>query len=177
MSLVYVGSLSIGGTVPGAAAVAVAGAAGINAALPDLQARLDALLAFAPVDVNFAAQLALAQQMVVSIQASIAVSLPAPSIAAQIAIVSALIADLAAAALSINAQLTIVADFQALLSAAGIHVYAFDGDTDQLGPEVTAELVGGVPGGGPTDHANALVLVTTVGATWAAMGNVFQVTP
>lgn len=177
MTVTYVGDISIGQAVPGAAAAAVAGAAGINAALPDILARLAALQNFAPQPVSFAAQLALAQQMVSSIQLSISLGIPVPSIAAQIAAVLALVAELLAAVLSINAQLAIVTDFQVLLGAAGVHVYAYAGQVGSFGGEFSAELAGGVPGGGPTDASNALVLVTTVPATWAAMAQVFNVSP
>lgn len=177
MTITALGELSIGETIPGAAAVGVAGAAGINLALPDIQARLDALLAFSPAAVDFAAQLALAQQIVVSIQAAITAGLTPPSISAQIAAVGALIAELTAAVASIHAQLTIIVDFQALLSAAGIFAYAYDGQVDDLGDELDAEIGGGIGGGSPTDHCNALVLVTSEGATWTAMGEIFQVTP
>lgn len=177
MSVDYLGSLSIGDAVPAGLAASVAGVAGINLALPDIQARIDSLLAFSPGAVDFAAQLALANQIVLGIQAAISGGLTPPSIAVQIAQIAALIAELLATVTAINVQLGIVVDFQALLGAAGVHGYAFDGDTDQLGPELTTELAGGVPGGGPTDHANAVVLVTTVPATWAAMAQVFKVTP
>ena len=103
--------------------------------------------------------------------------MPVPDISAQIAAIAAQIASLLAAVVAVNAQLTIVTDFQALLEAAGVHVYAFAGQTNQLGPELDTELAGGVPGGSPTDPANAIVLITTVPSTWDAMEEVFQVTP
>jgi hypothetical protein len=177
MSLVYCGELTIGGAVPGANACAIAGYAGINAALPDITEKLAALLAFVPTPVDFQLQLQLAQQMVASVQASITLGLPVPSIAAQIAIVTALIADLTASVVSISAQLGIITDFQALLGAAGVHVYAYAGPANGLGGEVTTALATGLPGGAPTDATNALVLATTVPATWTAMAQVFQVVP
>jgi hypothetical protein len=175
--ITYVGELTIGAAVPGAASAAIAGFAGINAALPDILARLAALQAFAPLSVDFTAQLALAQAMVTSVQTGIALGIPVPSIAAQIAAVAALIAELLASVAGIAAQLEIVTDFQALLGAAGVHVYAYAGQTGSLGSELSTELTTGIPGGSPTDAANALVLVTTVPATWTAMSQVFQVTP
>jgi hypothetical protein len=177
MTITYIGELSIGDAVPGAAAVAVAGVAGINGAIPNLQSLIDALTAFAPLDVSFGAQLALAQSMVTNIGLAISLSLPAPSIAAQIAAIAALLAALLAQLAAINVQLGIIVDFQALLGTAGIHVYAYDGVTGSFGGEFATELVGGTPGGSPSDAANALVLITTIPAAWAAMGQVFQVTP
>jgi hypothetical protein len=177
MSVTYLGSLSIGDALPGAVAVAAAGVAGIGLALPDIQARLAALASFSPLPVDFAAQLALALQMVASVQTSIALGLSPPSIALQIAIIAALVLELEAAIVAISVQLDIVLDFQALLGAAGIHAYAYAGQVQDLGSEMATELAGGVPGGAPTDASNALVLVTTTPATWTAMGQIFQVTP
>jgi hypothetical protein len=171
------GELTLGDTIPGAAAVAVAGSAGINAALPNLQAHLEALLAFSPAPVSFIAQVELGLQIVANAQASITLGLPVPSIAAQLAAVAALIAELTATAASISAQLGVVVDFQALLSAAGIFAYAYDGDVADLGDELDAEIGAGVGGGAGTDHCNALVLLTSTGPTWTAMGDIFKVTP
>lgn len=178
MTVDYVGSLSIGDAVPGAASAAVAGVAGINGALPDITARIAALLAFTPTPVSFSAQLALAQQTVVSIQAAIAGGFSPPDISAQIAAVAAELAALQASALAVQAQLAIVVAFQGLLTSAGVHAYAYNGQAGNLGSEFSAELAGGLPGGsGPTEAINALVLATNIGATWAAMSSVFKVSP
>lgn len=177
MSVEYLGSLTVGDVMPGAVAVGAAGVAGINAALPDIQARLDSLLTFSPGAVDFAAQLSLAQQTVTSIQTAISAGISPPSISQQLAQISALIAELLAAIANINAQLDLILDFQALLGSAGIHGYAFSGQTQNLGSELAAELSGGTPGGAPTDAANALVLITTVPAAWAALSQILKVTP
>jgi hypothetical protein len=178
MTVTLVGELSIGESIPGAAAVGVAGVAGINAALPDIQARLDALLGFSPTPIDFAAQLTLLNETMVSVNLAIAGGIVPPSIAAQIAEVSAQIAALLAAVVSINAQLGIILDFQALLTNPGVFAYAFAGQVEDLGDELDAELAAGLPGGGgPTESVDALVLITNVGATWTAMSQIFQVTP
>lgn len=179
MSVVYLGSLSVGGTVPGASAAITAGIAGINSVLSDLLSRLAALQLFVPTSLGFAAQLTLAQQMVTSINLAIVAvpPLPIPDLAAQIAIIAALIAELIAQIASITANLDVMLDLQAPLAAAGVHAYAFDGQTNQFGSQMGAELVGGVPGGSGTDHANAIALITTIGATWDAMSLVFKVAP
>jgi hypothetical protein len=177
MTIQYVGGLDLATAVPGASAAIDAGIAGINGALPDMQARIDALLAFNPQPVDFAAQLLLAQQTVASIQLGISLGIPAPSIASQIAQIAALIADLLATATAVQAQLQIITDLQTLFATGGVHAYAYAGDANDLGPEFTAELAGGLPGGGPTDDISALVLATGDSATWDAMGVVFKVTP
>lgn len=177
MTVTYIGSLTIGDSLPGGVAVAAAGYAGINAALPDIQARLAALASFSPAPVDFTAQLALALQMVASVQSSIALGLTPPSIAVQIAIILALIVELEATVLSISAQLGIVVAFQVSMGTAGIHAYAYDGQVQNLGSEMTTQLAAGVPSGSPTDLCNSLILITTIPATWAVMAQIFKVVP
>lgn len=177
MSLVYVGSLSVGGSIPGASAAITAGLSGITAVLPGLIEQLATLAAFTPAPINFAAQLALAESMVVSVNAAITAGLPVPDISAQIAVILATIAALTAQVAGLQANLAVITDLAAPLAASGLHAYAYDGATDLLGPALTSELAGGVPGGAGGDHANALVLITTIGATWDAMELVFKVSP
>lgn len=178
MTVDYLGSLTLEAAIPGAAAAALAGEAGIGLALPDIQARLEALASFAPTPVDFSASIALAQSIIANIQAAAALGITPPSLDAQIAIVAGIVADLQAAVVSINAQLTIVVDFLNLLTAAGVHGYVYSGTVGNLGGELSVELAGGVPGGaGAGEACNALVLVTTSSGTWATMGQVFKTTP
>ena len=171
MTITAIGTLDLSTAIPGAALGASAGLTGINAALPDIEARLDALIAFAPAPIDFAAQLTLAQSIVTSIQAGIALGLTPPDISVQIAAVEALIAVLVAQASLANAQVTILLGLQATLTAGGVAAYAYDGTIANFGSELATAL------GGSGAHCNALVLLTTVPATWAAMGDVLKVTP
>lgn len=177
MTVSYVGSLSLAAALPAPTAVAEAGAAGIGLALPDIQQRIDALLAFQPAPVDFAQSLALAQSIVVSIESAIHLGIVPPTMASQIAQVSALVAQLLANVESINAHLAIIVEFQGLLTAAGVHTYAFDGAVNAFGSEFGAVFAGGVGGGAPSQHANAVVMLTTLASTWSAMAQIFKVTP
>lgn len=177
MTVTSLGNITIGAAVPGALAASVAGQAGINLALPDIQARLTALASFAPSLGDFSADIALAGQIIASINAAITAGITPPSLSAQVSLVAALIADLEAAVLSINAQLSIVLDFAALLGTAGVHAYHYTGRADQLGAGMTSELSSGFPGGAAGDSTNALILGTTSGTTWTAMSDVFKVAP
>jgi hypothetical protein len=177
MTVVYLGELSIGLAVPGCSAAVDAGIAGITGTLDNLLAQLTALNAFLPVPIDFTAQLALAQQMVLSVQHAISVGLPVPSLAAQVAIIAAKVAELTASITAITAQLTVLVDLQEPLTAAGVFAYAYDGATADLGNELDSALGGGVPGGTAGQHANAFVMVTTIPATWDAMGQIVKVTP
>lgn len=178
MTAVYLGSISVGESIPGASTAITAGITGITSALDNLLAQLAALQAFVPVPLDFAAQLTLAQSMVTAIIAAQAAipPLPIPDIAAQIAIILAQVAALIAQIAAIQANLTVMTDLTAPLAAAGVHAYAFDGDAGDLGPELDSAIAS-TPGISPSDHANAIALVTTIGATWDAMSLVFKVTP
>jgi hypothetical protein len=177
LTVVYCGELTIGGALPGANGVTVAAIAGINGALPDLLSRIASLQAFAPTDVNLGAQLQLAGSIVGNIQTSIQLGIAPPSIAAQIAAIAALVAAMLTQLAGVQAQLDLVLEFQGLLAAAGIHIYAFSGTSGGLGGELATELASGTPGGSPSDPANAVVLVTTSPAAWAALSQVVKVSP
>jgi len=178
VTITYIGSLSVGGVVPGASAAINAGMTGINSALANLLAQLAALQAFAPSPISFAAQLSLAESMVSSLNLAIGLGMTPPDILAQITAILALVAALTAQIGAIEANLDVMLDLQLPLAAAGVHAYAYDGTAGALGGELGGALGGGVPGGsGGGQHANALALVATSPATWAALSLVFKVAP
>ena len=160
MSLTYLGGISIGAAIPGVGAA-------LAISLTDLQARITALLSFSPGEVDFAAQLALAEQLVISIQANITAGITPPSISVQIALIAGLLAAL-------RAQLLIILQLQNLLLTGGVDAYAYDGTAAAMGGEITTALASGLPSGGTgATHVNALILVTRLTATWSAMTQVF----
>lgn len=172
MTIADLGGLSVGGAAPGAATAVVAGEAGINGALPDIQARLTALLAFSPAPINFAASIAIANSVIASINAAITAGIVPPDFSAQIAIATAQIATLTAAVAAVNAQLAILVALEAPLAVGGLHGYAFDGDASVAGAEIGGAITGDFAG-----HVNALVLVTSSPSTWTALGQILKVTP
>ena len=163
MSVTYIGSLSVGACMP-----AVTSA--LASAYADLQARVTALLAFAPVPIDFTAQLTLCAQMTASISSMIALGIAPPSISAQIAITAALVA-------SLEAQLAVILGLQTALGVAGVFAYAYAGTASGLGAAFTAQLFAGFPGGTGADSTNALLLATTTPACWTAMQAVFKTSP
>jgi hypothetical protein len=181
MTATYVGSLSLDAEIPGASLAAAAGAGGINAAFPDLAARLAALtaqiaaLATLPPLPSFPDMLAKAEALVAALTVAIATPglPPPPSIASSIAALAATVADLTAMTAALNVQLNVITSFQSLLAASGVEVIAFDGDVSAFAAEVSTVLTSHIPSG----HCNALVLATVNGATWTAMSTVFKVTP
>lgn len=169
MTIVSLGSLSVGAAVPGMSASITAGLGGINAALPDLLGELIALQAIVPTPPSMAAQLVLAQQLVSSLEAGLHTpGFPIPDITANLA---AVIAALAAKIGAMQAQLAILTGLTAPLGQAGVSAWAYDGAIGSLGGELSAAV-----GGGGT-HANALALVATDPAAWSALSVVMKVTP
>lgn len=177
MTIAYLGGLTVGGAAPGAEVAVSAGISGSNQGLDPISVQLGSLTAYVPVPISFTAQLAEAQKLLDGLNAAITLGLAPPSIEVQQAALDVAIGQLQGIVGGISAQLDILAALQGPLAAAGVHGYAFDGAVSALGGELGAQLAGGVPGGSPSDHANAVVFITTVPGTWAAMGEIFKVTP
>jgi hypothetical protein len=175
MSLVYLGSLDVGTCLPGVHAPLAAAQSGLQAALPDLQARVTALNNFAPsVGVGMPDFLALAQSILASVEGAIAAGIQPPTVDAQIGQVGALAASLGTTLGGININLNTITAALTLLAAVGVHAYAYDGTRDDFISELATIDPPGTTG---ASHTNAIVLLTTVGATWSAMSQLFRVTP
>lgn len=181
MTAVYVGALTIGAAVPAAGVAATAGSAGIAAALPDLEGRIAQLQAAVaglsvPLPPNLADMAARATFNLGAVQLALAtpgLPLSLPDLTAAAVALLALVDALLGTVTDLGVKLALIADFQTLLATAGVHVVAYDGAIGSLGTELQAAVAGPIPSG----HANALALVTTSGATWSAMAQVFKVTP
>jgi len=164
-TLTYLGEDTIAVWLPGVIGPLIAAQA-------DLQARITALLGFsATVGLDLSHLITLSANILANLQAGLALGLQAPSLTVQINLVASL-------TLALQLQLQLILDLFGLLANAGVHAYAYDGTAAGFGPEATAAMAAGLPGGGgPTQHINALVLATSIGATWTAMSAVFRVTP
>jgi hypothetical protein len=154
MTITSLGELSVGAAIPGAIAA-------LNLALPDAQARLDALLAFQPGGVSFAANLALLAQIQASIESAISLGIVPPSLQAQIDIILGLLAPL-------RAQLAAIAAFKAAIGA-GVYAYKYDGNTSAFGAELAAALASHTTG----EQSTAIVLGATSVAAASALAAVF----
>jgi len=161
MTTTYVGELTLAVAIPFPA---------IAVSMSNIQQQLNAMLTFSATlglpPTPLVAQIQLAQQIVTSLQLALSLGIPPPTISAQLSIVLGVIALL-------KAQLAAFA----VLSAGGVFAYVFDGATNAMGAELTAELAAGFPGHGPATHANVLVLGTVDPSTWAAMQVIFKTTP
>lgn len=157
MALVYLGSLTTGAINPGLALSLASAVPRIEAELA-LQAAVIAQLNVTPPSI--AASLSLATDTVASINTAISLGVEVPSLSVQVN-----------AALSLIALLNV--ELGALgfdMSAAGIHAYTFDGEADAFGPAIPSAF----PGGAPDDAVNALVLVTSVPASWVALSGILK---
>jgi len=174
MSLVALGSLSLGVAVPGAATANAALDVTIGIAAPNVTAQITAAASFTPsVSLGLDELLAIAEAILSNIEAAIAAIPPIPvlSLDAQVALAASVKADLDAMLALVNAQLAIQVEIAGLLATGAIVAYAWDGANNALGPALTTEL------GGATTHSNAIILYTTSGASWTAMQAFFKTTP
>ncbi len=158
MALIYLGSLTVGTLNPRWAGDSGALVAKLNVDLVNAQGAVAALNLTPP---TIALSLDVAQRLVAGIEEAIALGVEVPSLSVQVAAYTAIIA-------SINLQ---IADISSIdQSAGGIHAYAYDGQANGLGPALPSAL----PGGEPADHVNALVLATSLPASWFALGQVIK---
>jgi len=153
MSLVYLGSLSLGQVIPGLGVALASAVPRINAELAVQNATVAQLQVVPP---TITGALSAANSIVAGINAAIALGVQVPSLSVQVNAALALIAAL-------NIELGALA-FD--MSAPGIHAYAYAGDSQGLGPALPSSF----PGGAPTTPCNALVLATTIGSTWVSLG-------
>jgi hypothetical protein len=152
------GEKTVGGLVPTTLSVFGAYAANLNASLA-ASGNMKAALNVAPPTVAGTAKIA------ATLNGALQAVVKGPSLGAAIKVN-------AAAIVSINAQLAAIAGILAAFGEAGVFAYTYDGTCNTFGTDVQAELVGGLPGGSPTDHVNALVLVTSIPAAWLALSKV-----
>ncbi len=157
MTLVYLGSLTTGAIVPSLGISLAAAIPRIQAEIA-LQTKIIAQLNLVPPLI--AGSLTLATSIVASVTAQIALGVQVPSASLQISAALALIAAL-------NIELGALG-FD--MTAAGIHAYAYDGEAQDLGPSLPDHF----PGGAPTSHCNALILATSIPASWVALGGILK---
>lgn len=141
-----------------------------NAALPDVQARVDGLLAL-----SIAPPPSL-PSLIAGVQATLAalqtlISVPMVDVAAT----AAALADLQASLGQLTASLAFSTSFGGLLGTAGIYYYLFAGQAGALSGELGAQLSAGLPGGGgPTEEIAGAVLLARDAASIAALQTVLR---
>lgn len=175
MALQYHGSLGLGACLP----IAVQASAQASLALGPFIAELTAKL-HGYVGVQAALQVSLPDlslqiEAAFSILASLQVSPPGITVSLQLEAVFAIIAAIELQIGGLNAAISLIAELEAVLGAAGIHLYSYSGAASGLGSSLAAATAGGLPGGGPSDSCGAVVLATTIGASRIAMSTAFGV--
>jgi hypothetical protein len=108
-------------------------------------------------------------QTLLSLEAT--VSAPDPTLQLQAVLAAA--AELQASIVELQAQLAASVAIGELMAAAGVTLMSYAGTADSFGAETSAHTSGGIAGGAPGDHVNAVVLATSVPATWAALAQIF----
>lgn len=139
-----------------------------------------ALGAFGAVEGNLNGQLAAAGNL------SIALNVGPPSAA----IAGELTAQVAASitgpyfGLQVDAQLDVIAAIQAQLEALagifaalgtmGVYLYVYNGTADSFGSAMGSVVGSGLPGGAPSDHIDAITLIASTPAAFAALQTIFK---
>ena len=159
-TLTYLGNKTIAATIPGVMAA-------VSIGQGELQTQISALANFRPAAASYPDLIALAEQTLNGLLASLALGITPPSIDAQL--------DIAAQALAVlRGKLDVILAFERASAAAGVEVFTYDGSAAGLSSAIIAATSSGLPsGGGPASHCNALVLATGASATASAMGQVF----
>lgn len=174
MSLINLGTLSLGVAVPGALEANTALDVACGIAAPNVSAQIAAAASFTPsASLGLDQLLAIAEAILDNINAAIAAIPPIPilDLSAQVALAADVKADLDAMLVTVAAQVAIQVDIAGLLATGGVVAYAWDGPNSSLGPALTAAL------GGAATQSYAVILYTTSGASWTAMQGLFKTTP
>lgn len=159
------GELSLASAVPLLATFQAAIGTATGLSLPMLQAQIlglgNVLAAISVAPPSLGATITAAIENVAQLQAAIS----GPTVTLQLPAITAKLAELAISlgALTAAAALSI--------PSGTVTVYVFDGASGVIGGELQAEVNANLPGA--PAHANALILMTTSGADWAACGEVF----
>lgn len=154
------GEVSVMGCVPTAVGAFGLAEANLNGQLA-ISGGLKASLDVGPPSIALAAQIG------AELSAQISASVTAPYFGAAIQV------DVNAVAL-IQAQLAIIVGLIAQLGTMGIFLYQYSGTADSFGSAMQSTVGTGLPGGAPTDHVDALALIASTPAAWAAMQALFK---
>lgn len=172
--VVELGQLTLGACVPTALAAVGVADASIALTLPQLEAQVAGLLELQASLVitppSIAASIALAQQLIVSLQA--ALTLPGAEL--NLSAIAAAIAALQVTMGGLQAQLALVAGLSLTLGTPGIWAFARTGPVGTFGQDFAAEFGGGLPDSGdPNLPTYALVFIASDAGAIEAMQTVF----
>lgn len=177
MSLVHLGTLTLGQATPMALLASANLNASIGLALPSITAKLQGLLeiqaSLALSPPTLAAQLAAAIALVENL--TLAISLGLPGIDFQFAAVAALLAEVQVDFGAISVSVDFGADFALVLGTGGIDVYVYEGRVEDFGAELATHLEAGLPGGAaPGDTCDAVILAASSTVSAQALATFFR---
>lgn len=156
-TLTVTGAVTLGAAIPVAASAALELDAGINVSLPEVQAKLDGLIALQGqltiTPPSLAASLSIAADLVTELTAAIALGVPEAAL--DLSMVVAAIADLTATVGDLTASLSFAADLSALLGVGGIQMWTYAGTLSELPAAAQAALSGSASGVGVVLFASA----------------------
>lgn len=165
MTITKIGELTLAQVVPLLATFSDALTFAQGIAVGELEAKLaglgNVLAAITVAPPALGATIEAAIGTVASLQAAVG----GPTVTLQATAIAALIADLNASLATLTASVSI--------PSATVSAYVYDGPSANIGAELQAAM-SSLPGSGPGDHANALILATTSSAAWTTMGRVFR---
>lgn len=171
--LTPLGVLSVAAAVPLVVTAQAQITAGVGPSLAELNAKVAGLL-----KVSAALQLpalpAAAIAAAAAAVASLTVTLSSGGAALQVAGVASTLASLQLQIGALELLVQAAVDLGTIGAAGGVAAWAYAGTTDTLGDAVKSATLNGLPGGSATDSVNALLLATSVSATWSAMGQVLK---
>ena len=159
MTVTALGEITIAVALPGVSA-------GLATAMADIQAKVAAMAAFAPVPPSITTSLQITAEMTANLTLAASIGIEPPSLDVQVALMLEALAVF-------QAQLAILNELYGWLTAS-VHLYRYDGPVSALGTELQAELSGGLPGGSGADTAFALLFAATASPAILAMQAIFK---
>lgn len=178
MTLTASGRVTLGVCIPIAVEAQAQIVAGVSPTLAELKARLNGqievqarLVATPP---SLAASLAIAKDLVVSIEAAIALGVPDAMV--DVSAIGAAVLELEAIIGTIEAALDFAASLQAQLAAGGLYLYKYSGTAPTLGGEVTLQLASGLPGTPAGATVHGVLILASEPAAVAALQAGFGIT-
>jgi hypothetical protein len=166
----HVGTVTVGGAIPLALTAQAELDATLGVSLPEIQAKVDALIALTAdltlTPPTLAASLVNALALVAELQAAIALGVPSATL--NLTAVAAALLDLQASLGTLTASAAFSASLAAYFGQAGVSVYRYDGTLTQLPGAASGVVSGSTPGVG-------VFLFATAGGTTAALEAVFGV--
>jgi hypothetical protein len=162
------GSASVGTFMPTSLAGIAAAVAALELPLIDLQAQLTGALAAA-------ANISI-QPPSIDLAAAIEGAIQLPGISIDVSIMASLAASLNLKIGDLELALSLLLALKLAFGTAGVYAWLLEGKVVRMGPDLSAQLSGGIPGlGDPNAEGFGVVLLAQDGGAVAALKTLFAV--